>query len=127
MEKPNQMMNKLRSTAAQFSPGCAVVAAMLAGPVVGALAAAAIAAPEAAEVKIENLAFSPVELTVPVGTTVTWVNKDEVPHNEVDKNKAFRSKLFETDGSFSFTFANPGTYDYVCTVHPQMIGKIIVK
>jgi plastocyanin len=127
MEEPNQMMNKLRSTAAQFSPGRAVVAAMLAGSAIGAFVAGAVAAPEAAEVKIENLAFSPVELTVPVGTTVTWVNKDEVPHNVVDKYKTFRSKLFETDGSFSFTFANAGTYDYVCGVHPQMIGKIIVK
>jgi amicyanin len=127
MEEPNQMMNKLRSTAAQFSPGRAVVGAMLAGSAIGAFVAGAVAAPEAAEVKIENLTFSPVELTVPVGTTVTWVNKDEVPHNVVDKNKAFRSKLFETDGSFSFTFDNAGTYDYVCGVHPQMIGKIIVK
>jgi amicyanin len=122
------MMNRLRSTAAQFSPSRAVVAAMLMGPVVGGLIAfGAVAAPEPTEIKIADLAFSPLEITVPVGTTVTWVNKDDVPHNVVDKNKAFRSKVFETDSSFSFTFASAGTYDYFCSVHPQMTGKVIVK
>ncbi|HJX85749.1 MAG TPA: plastocyanin/azurin family copper-binding protein, partial [Candidatus Angelobacter sp.] len=56
-----------------------------------------------------------------------WVNHDDIPHNVVDKNKGFRSKPLETDDSFSFTFANAGTYDYFCGLHPQMTGKIIVK
>jgi amicyanin len=124
----SQMINRVASIAMHFAPRRAVAAAMLAGPIVGALIAfGAVAAPEPAEVKIADLAFSPVELTIPVGTTVTWVNKDDVPHNVVANNKAFRSKVFETDGSFSFTFANTGTYDYVCGVHPQMKGKIIVQ
>jgi amicyanin len=122
------MMNQLRAAAEQLSSGRALIVAMLLGPLFGAmLAFSAIAAQETTEVKIADLAFSPLELTVPVGTTVTWVNKDDLPHSVVDKGKAFRSKVFDTNGSFSFTFANAGTYDYICGVHPQMIGKVIVK
>ena len=121
------MMNRLRATAEQLS-GRALVVAMLLGPLFGALLAfGAVAAQETTEIKIADLAFSPVELTVPVGTTVTWVNKDDLPHSVVDKGKAFRSKVFDTNNSFSFTFANAGTYDYICGLHPQMTGKIVVK
>jgi plastocyanin len=62
-----------------------------------------------------------------VGTTVKFVNHDDIPHTVVDKNKGFRSKALDTDDSFSFTFANAGTYDYFCGLHPHMTGKIIVK
>ena len=122
------MMNQLRATAEQLSSGRALVVAMLLGPLFGAtLAFRAVASQATTEVKIADLAFSPLELTVPVGTTVTWVNKDDLPHSVVDKSKAFRSKVFDTNGSFSFTFANAGTYDYICGLHPQMTGKIIVR
>ncbi len=121
------MMNRLRAIAEQLS-GRALVVAMLLGPLFGALLAfGAVAAQETTEIKIADLAFSPVELTVPVGATVTWVNKDDLPHSVVDKGKAFRSKVFDTNNSFSFTFANAGTYDYICGLHPQMTGKIVVK
>jgi amicyanin len=127
MEKA-RMMKRLRLTTAQFSSNRAVVAAMLIGPVVGALLAfGAAAAEEANEVKIDDFTFNPRELTVAVGTTVTWVNHDDTPHIVVDKNKAFRSKALDTNNSFSFTFANAGTYDYFCSLHPHMTGKIIVK
>jgi plastocyanin len=58
---------------------------------------------------------------------VTWVNRDDIPHSVVDKNKGFRSKPLDTNNSFSFTFANAGTYDYICGLPPQMTGKVIVK
>jgi plastocyanin len=64
---------------------------------------------------------------IAVGTTVKFVNHDDIPHTVVDKNKGFRSKALDTDDSFSFTFANAGTYDYFCGLHPHMQGKIIVK
>jgi len=122
------LMNKLRPVAAQLSPGRAAVAAMLLGPLVGALLAyGAIAAQEANEVKIDNFVFNPAELTIAVGTTVKFVNHDDIPHSVVDKNKAFRSKALDTDDSFSFTFANAGSFDYFCGLHPHMTGKIIVK
>jgi plastocyanin len=81
------------------------------------------------EVKIDNFSFGPVALTVPVGTTVTWTNRDDIPHNIVstDDPKTFKSKVLDTDEKFSFTFSKPGTYPYFCSIHPKMIGKIIVQ
>jgi plastocyanin len=84
---------------------------------------------EAPKVSIDNFKFSPAELTVPVGTTVTWVNHDDVPHTATSKNDppAFDSKALDTDQSFSFTFTKPGTYGYYCKVHTHMTARIIVK
>jgi plastocyanin len=121
-------MNHLRFATARFTPGRAVVVAMLLGPVVGAmLAFGAIAAQEENVVTIDNFTFTPPDLTVAVGTTVKWVNHDDIPHTVVDKNKAFRSKALDTDDAYSFTFASAGTFDYFCGLHPHMVGKIIVK
>ena len=123
-----RIVRRFRSAAARLSPGRAVVVAMLLGPVAGALLAfGAIAAQEPNEVTIDNFTFGPPELTVAVGTTVKWVNHDDIPHNVVNKDKAFRSKALDTDDSYSFTFAAAGTYDYFCSLHPHMQGKIIVK
>jgi len=81
------------------------------------------------EVKIDNFNFGPVALTVPVGTTVTWTNRDDIPHNTVstDDPKTFKSKVLDTDEKFSFAFSKPGTYPYFCSIHPKMTGKIIVQ
>ena len=96
-----------------------------------ALAAAgaipALAEDAKAKVTIDNFTFTPAELTVSVGTTVTWDNHDDIPHTVVEKNKLFRSKALDTDDSYSFTFTQAGTYDYFCGLHPHMVGKIIVK
>jgi len=80
-----------------------------------------------ASVSIDHMSFTPSELIVAPGTTVTWVNNEMMPHNVVDSNKAFRSKILAKDGTFSFTFTTPGDYNYVCLIHPNMKGKIIVK
>jgi amicyanin len=105
--------------------------AMLLGPFVGALLAfGTVAAQEtkhANVVTIDNFTFTPPELTIAVGTTVKWVNHDDIPHSVVDGNKAFRSKALDTDDAYSFTFASAGTYSYFCGLHPHMQGKIIVK
>jgi plastocyanin len=84
---------------------------------------------ETREVKIDNFTFGPAALTVPVGTTVTWTNKDDIPHTIVstDDPRAFKSKVLDTDEKFSFTFSKPGTYPYFCSIHPKMTGKIIVQ
>ena len=86
-------------------------------------------APASAEVKIDNFSFSPATLTVPVGTTVTWTNRDDIPHTVVstDDPKAFKSKVLDTDEGFSFTFSKAGTYPYFCSVHPKMTGTVVVK
>ena len=124
----NTLISHLRLAAARFTPGRAIVVAMLLGPVAGALLAfGAVAAQEANVVTIDNFTFTPPELTVPVGTTVKWVNHDDIPHTVVNKDKVFRSKALDTDNSYSFTFASAGTFDYFCSLHPHMQGKIIVK
>jgi plastocyanin len=81
-----------------------------------------------AEVKIDNFAFSPQTLTVAVGTTVRWVNRDDIPHTVVSDDKtAFKSKALDTDDKFSFTFTKAGTYPYFCSIHPKMTGKVVVQ
>src|SRR3984957_1279091 len=122
------LVSRLRSVVARFTPGRAVAVAMLLGPVAGAVMAyGALAAQEPNEVVIDNFTFGPQEVTVAVGTTVKWVNHDDIPHNVVNKDKVFRSKALDTDDSYSFTFASAGTFDYFCGLHPHMQGKIIVK
>ena len=77
-------------------------------------------------VTIDNFTFSPAELTVKVGTTVTWKNHDDIPHAVVSAGK-FRSKTLDTDDSFSFTFTATGDYKYFCSLHPHMTGMIKVE
>jgi plastocyanin len=120
------MINPLR--AARLIPARAVVVAMLLGPVVGAmLAFGTVAAQDANVVMIDNFTFSPKELIVAVGTTVKWVNHDDIPHTVVNADKLFRSKALDTDDAFSYTFTSAGAFDYFCGLHPHMVGKVIVK
>ena len=79
------------------------------------------------EVSIDNFSFTPMEMTIPAGAQVTWINKDDVPHTVISVDHQFKSKALDTDEKFSFTFEKPGTYEYFCSVHPKMTGKIIVK
>jgi plastocyanin len=79
------------------------------------------------EVDIDNFSFTPKDLTITKGTQVTWVNKDDVPHTVVSVDRKFKSRALDTDEKFSFTFQDAGTYAYFCSVHPVMMGKIIVK
>jgi plastocyanin len=85
------------------------------------------AAASPATVQIDNFAFAPPTLTVTAGMTVTWKNEDDSPHRIGDKNGTFTSAALDTDDTFSHTFARPGEYPYICTIHPYMAGKIIVK
>ena len=78
------------------------------------------------EVHIDNFVFAPAELTVKVGTTVTWTNRDDIPHTIVSAGK-FRSKALDTDNTFSFTFTTAGDYKYFCSLHPHMTGMIKVE
>src|SRR2546429_5944480 len=84
---------------------------------------------ESAEVKIDNFSFGPSTLTVAVGTTVTWTNRDDIPHTVAssDDPKAFKSKVLDTDEKFSFTFTKAGTYPYFCSIHPKMTAKVVVE
>ena len=80
-----------------------------------------------AEVKIDNFSFGPQTLTIAVGTTVTWVNHDDIPHTVVSNNGAFKSKVLDTDDKFSFTFSKAGDYPYFCSIHPKMTAKVVVQ
>ncbi|MEA2794595.1 MAG: hypothetical protein QOI87_1975 [Bradyrhizobium sp.] len=123
------LINQLRFAAARFAHNRGLVVALLLGPLVGAmLAFGAVAAPDATDViTIDNFTFTPKELTVAVGTTVKWVNHDDIPHTVVEKKTTFRSKALDTDDSYSFTFTSAGTFDYFCGLHPHMVGQVIVK
>jgi plastocyanin len=97
------------------------------GPLkVGPLAAAE-AKPNVTAITIDNFSFAPMQIEIAAGTQVTWINKDDVPHTVVSVDHKFKSRALDTDESFSFTFQDPGTYEYFCSVHPKMTGKIVVK
>ncbi len=90
-------------------------------------AATADSAADKYRVKIDNFSFTPQTLTIPQGTKVTWVNADDIPHTVVADDKTFKSKVLDTDEAFAFTFDQPGTYSYFCSIHPKMTAKIIVQ
>ena len=92
-----------------------------------ALGAATAQAQPAVKVSIDNFDFSPMTLSVPVGGTVSWTNNDDIPHTVRAVDGSFHSKALDTGDSFSFTFAKPGVYSYFCSIHPKMLGKIVVK
>jgi len=83
--------------------------------------------PTSAEVKVDNFSFGPASLSVAVGTTVTWTNRDDIPHTVVSTDKVFKSKVLDTDEKFSFTFDKAGTYPYFCSIHPKMTGSVVVQ
>lgn len=76
---------------------------------------------------IDKMKFQTLALSVAKGDTVTWVNKDVVPHNVVAGDKSFKSPVLEKGKSWSYTFDHEGGFDYVCTLHPMMKGKVVVK
>jgi len=78
-------------------------------------------------VSIDNFTFNPQRLTVKAGTTVTWTNKDDIPHALAAVGKQFKSKALDTDEKYSFTFTTSGTYQYFCSLHPHMTGTIVVE
>jgi plastocyanin len=114
-----------------------LISARLFGVALGAVIAVAAAgtcpaqqlAAAAPEIVIDNFAFEPATLTVPRGTRVTWVNRDEEPHTVVsaDKELRFKSQALDTNDKFSFVFDKPGSYKYFCSVHTHMVGTIEVK
>ena len=104
--------------AALRSLGLAVAATILLGTV--------SARAEEHKVTIDNFTFTPAQLTVKIGDTVTWTNHDDIPHTVVSAGK-YRSKTMDTDGTFSFTFTSAGDYKYFCSLHPHMTGMIKVE
>ena len=71
--------------------------------------------------------FAPLTVTIAAGTTVTWTNHDDEPHTVVSDSGLFRSGALDTNESFSFKFDKPGTYHYACSIHPRMVGTVVVR
>jgi plastocyanin len=107
----------------RFAGKVTVAVALLGALCFGAYAQQA-AAPE---IKIDNFSFTPATITVAAGTTVTWINRDDIPHTVASDGKEFKSKALDTDEKFSYTFSKAGTYSYSCSLHPKMTGKVIVQ
>lgn len=108
----------------------ALLAAALSAPAMaaGAMGPMTMAAAEAPNtIVMKNFDFTPMAMTVNAGTTVTWRNMDEEPHTVVSADGLFRSAALDTKETFTFTFAKPGIYKYICTIHPKMVGTITVK
>jgi plastocyanin len=129
---PRSQARRLRQSLSRLA--AAVVFAALAGalPQPGSAAETAAAGTAATSrapvvVKIDNFTFAPAALTVPVGTTVTWLNDDDIPHTVADKDRHFRSKPLDTEDSFTYTFSTPGSFEYFCSLHPHMTGRIVVQ
>ena len=89
-------------------------------------AASGVLAQTESGVAVQAFVYDTAEITVPVGTTVTWTNNDPVPHTVTDVNQAWDSGLFDQGYAFEKTFNTPGTYSYYCIPHPMMIGTVIV-
>ena len=82
---------------------------------------------ETIQVSAKGFMFSPASITVKAGSTVTWVNMDEEPHTVFSDAGKFRSSALDTKESFSFKFEKAGTYHYLCTSHPRMLGTVVVE
>jgi plastocyanin len=116
----------------RFAPLGCWLAAILAWGAAGGLTVvaqekAAAQGPAPVEITIDNFTFTPTEITISPGTTVTWVNHDDIPHTVVEAERSFKSKTLDTDDRFSMTFKSAGSFVYFCSLHPHMTGKVIVE
>ena len=94
--------------------------------IAAALLLASAAQADTVHVGIKDFMYTPMTVTVPVGTTVQWINLDDIPHTVVEKDKAWRSGALDTNDTYTHTFDKPGTYEYYCALHPKMVAKVIV-
>jgi plastocyanin len=109
------MQQSLRAFAVGMAVACAVYAAV------------AVAAPPAeTRVTIDNFTFKPETITIPKGTKLEWENDDDIPHTVVETKGKFLSPALDTEDKYAFTFDVPGTYEYFCSLHPHMKGKVVV-
>ncbi len=123
LERPLSLRRSIVLGAIGFAACLAILVA------IGGIRPRSADAAEASTVQIENYQFLPNTLTIPVGASVTWINRDGDVHTVAadDTPQTFKSAGLDTDDKFSFTFTKPGTYSYHCSVHPHMTGKIIVR
>lgn len=122
------MLKLLRSALVAAALGSATATTLAVAVLPGTAQTAPAVTQANATVSIDNFTFVPQTLTVKAGTTVTWTNRDDIPHGIASENNAFaKSKALDTGDSYSVMFATPGTYKYFCYVHPHMTGTIVVE
>jgi plastocyanin len=109
------------------TPGMSGMPGMSAMPGMSGTPSAPAAPVAGDQVSIDGFAFAPATLTVAAGTTVIWTNRDEEPHTVVANDGSFRSPGMGTGATYSHTFSAPGTFEYVCSIHPMMRGTVVVK
>jgi plastocyanin len=118
-------MNRHRTRALALA--LAVAAGLAAAtPAVAAEATTVAASPAEATIRLEHFMFAPSTITVPAGATVHWQNLDGEPHSVVSIEGLFRSGALDQGDSFAYTFKAAGRYRYVCSIHPTMVGTIVV-
>jgi plastocyanin len=122
---PDRLGQVLGITSVQFIPGKHTLAVVDSTLATSAAEHSDDAGGEA-HVNIDNFSFTPKRISVGIGTTVTWTNHDDIPHNVVSTEKKFSSPVLDTDQKFSFTFRETGSYPYFCKIHPMMTGTIQV-
>jgi plastocyanin len=93
----------------------------------GACGASWAALPGSTQIVVKDFMFQPMSLSVPAGATVTWTNKDDEPHTVRSDTGLFGSGAMDTNESYSFRFDTPGTYHFTCSIHPRMVGTILVQ
>ena len=125
-KKAGDMSRKSVWTAG-FAVAMIIAVALLSAGLPMVKANAQQASAKSAEVKIDNFSFAPGEFTVAVGTTVTWTNRDDIPHTVVSTDGVFKFKVRDTDEKFSYTFTKAGDYPYFCSIHPKMTGTVVVQ
>jgi plastocyanin len=104
-----------------------IMRALMLAAALAALAPRGARAAEPITISAHNFMFAPASMTVNAGSTVTWTNLDDEPHTVVSDVGLFRSGAMDTNESFSFKFDKPGTYHYTCSIHPRMVGTIVVQ
>ncbi len=82
---------------------------------------------DSTKVVVRDFMFTPTISTVKAGSTVTWTNLDDEPHTVLSETGLFKSGAIDTNESFSFRFDKPGTYHFTCSIHPRMVGTIVVR
>lgn len=112
---------------ARYLPSPLRTAAAILACCIAAAGPGRAATPSAAGILVKDFMFAPMTLTVSAGSTVTWANMDEEPHTVVSDTGLFRSGAIDTHDSFSFKFDKPGTYHFTCSIHPRMVGTIVVQ
>jgi plastocyanin len=120
-------MNNNGTAAAGFARRSLLRHALGASVVVLISTRARMAAAAGADVTIDNFDFSPTPLTVKAGTTITWTNRDDIPHSIVCPELKMKSQALDTNDAFSYQFGKPGTYNYICGLHPHMHGQVVVS